>query len=69
MIVSVCHFPQGTSQWTKIEHWMFCHITENRRGRPLVSREVVNLIGHTTTKEGLSIQSELDAANYPLGQR
>ena len=48
--ISVCHFPPGTSKWNKIEHRMFCHITENWRGRPLVSRQVVvNLIGHTTT--------------------
>jgi hypothetical protein len=67
--ISVCHFPPGTSKWNKIEHRMFCHITENWRGRPLVSREVVvNLIGHTTTTEGLSIQSELDANSYPLGR-
>jgi hypothetical protein len=67
--ISVCHFPPGTSKWNKIEHRMFCHITENWRGRPLVSREVVvNLIGHTTTKEGLSIRSELDASSYPLGR-
>ena len=51
--ISVCHFPPGTSKWNKIEHRMFCHITENWRGRPLVSREVVvNLIGHTTTTTG-----------------
>ena len=67
--ISVCHFPPGTSKWNKIEHRMFCHITENWRGRPLVSREVVvNLIGHTTTKEGLSIRSELDKNSYPLGR-
>jgi transposase len=67
--ISVCHFPPGTSKWNKIEHRMFCHITENWRGRPLVSREVVvNLIGHTTTKEGLSVRSELDANSYPLGR-
>ena len=60
--ISVCHFPPGTSKWNKIEHRMFCHITENWRGRPLVSREVVvNLIGHTTTRSGLAIRSELDA--------
>jgi len=68
--ISVCHFPPGTSKWNKIEHRMFCHITESWRGRPLVSREVVvNLIGHTTTKEGLSIRSELDANSYPLGRK
>jgi hypothetical protein len=67
--ISVCHFPPGTSKWNKIEHRMFSYITENWRGRPLVSREVVvNLIGHTTTKEGLSIRSELDANSYPLAR-
>ena len=67
--VSVCHFPPGTSKWNKIEHRMFCHITENWRGRPLVSREVVvNLIGHTRTKSGLRIRSELAENSYPTGQ-
>ena len=59
--VSVCHFPPGTSQWNKIEHRMFSHITQNWRGRPLVCREVVvNLIGAVTTQQGLRIQAELD---------
>ena len=63
------HFPPGTSKWNKIEHRMFCHITENWRGRPLVSREVVvTLIGHTTTQSGLAIRSELDENSYPTGQ-
>ena len=67
--ISVCHFPPGTSMWNKIEHRMFCHITENWRGRPLVSREVVvNLIGHTTTKTGVAIRSELDENRYPTGR-
>jgi transposase len=67
--ISVCHFPPGTSKWNKIEHRMFCHITENWRGRPLVSREVVvNLIGHTTTKTGLEIRSALDENCYPTGR-
>ncbi len=66
--VSVCHFPPGTSKWNKIEHRMFCWITENWRGRPLVSREaVVELIANTTTREGLSIKAELDANRYPTG--
>jgi hypothetical protein len=47
---------------------MFCHITENWRGRPLVSHEViVQLIGHTTTRTGLSIRAELDVQSYPTG--
>ena len=66
--VSVCHFPPGTSKWNKIEHRMFCHITQNWRGRPLRSRAiVVNLIGHTTTDAGLRIQAELDASAYTKG--
>jgi hypothetical protein len=67
--ISVCHFPPGTSKWNKIEHRMFCHITENWRGRPLVSREVVvNLIGGTKTKVGLEIRSELDGGSYPVAR-
>jgi hypothetical protein len=62
----VCHFPPGTSKWNKIEHRMFCHITQNWRGRPLVSREViVNLIANTTTQQGLRIQAALDTNAYP----
>jgi hypothetical protein len=64
--VSVCHFPPGTSKWNKIEHRMFCQITQNWRGRPLTSHEViVNLIGKTTTSTGLTIQAGLDESSYP----
>lgn len=67
--ITVCHFPPGTSKWNKIEHRMFCHITQNWRGRPLVDLEcVVNLIGSTTTETGLEIRAELDERAYPLGQ-
>ncbi len=70
LTVSVCHFPPGTSKWNKIEHRMFCHITSNWRGKPLVSLEVVvNLIGHTTTRSGLRIRSELDEGSYPKGRK
>ena len=66
--VRVCHFPPGTSKWNKIEHRMFCHITQNWRGRPLVSHEVIiNLIASTTTQTGLTIQAELDPGKYPTG--
>lgn len=66
--VQVCHFPPGTSKWNKIEHRMFCHITANWRGRPLISREVVvNLIGGTTTREGLRIKATLDENTYAPG--
>ena len=68
--ISVGHFPPGTSKWNKIEHRMFCHITQNWRGRPLVGHEVVvNLIGATTTREGLAIRSELDEGQYPTGRQ
>jgi hypothetical protein len=68
--VTVCHFPPGTSKWNKIEHRMFCHITQNWRGRPLVSHEaIVELIGSTTTKQGLTIQAALDRNEYPTGIR
>jgi transposase len=66
--VQVCHFPPGTSKWNKIEHRMFCHITQNWRGRPLVSHEVIlNLIAGTATEQGLAIQAELDTGEYPTG--
>ena len=68
MRITVCHFPPGTSKWNKIEHRMFCHITQNWRGRPLVSRAViVNLIGQVRTQEGLRIKAELDTNVYPKG--
>jgi Rhodopirellula transposase DDE domain len=68
MAIEVCHFPPGTSKWNKIEHRMFCHITQNWRGRPLLSREVVvNLIGNTTTAKGLRIRAELDESPYAAG--
>jgi hypothetical protein len=66
--ISVCHFPPGTSKWNTIEHRLFCHITQNWRGRPLVSLKViVNLIGNTTTRAGSQVQALLDRAAYPTG--
>jgi transposase len=65
----VRHFPPGTSKWNKIEHRMFCHITENWRGRPLISRMViVELIASTRTAQGLAIHAELDEATYEVGK-
>ena len=64
--ITVCHFPPGTSKWNKIEHRLFAHITMNWRGRPLISHEVVvNLIGATTTKNGLKVTAQLDTSEYP----
>jgi hypothetical protein len=66
--IHVCHFPPGASKWNKIEHRMFSHITQNWRGRPLISHEVIiNLIANTTTRTGLKIRAELDPGAYPTG--
>ena len=66
--IEVSHFPPGTSKWNKIQHRMSCHITANWRARPLTSREVVvNLIGNTTTNEGLRIRAALDENTYAPG--
>ena len=63
--VTVAHYPPGTSKWNKIEHRMFCHITQNWRGRPLESVEtIVSLIGGTTTTTGLRIKAALDKNSY-----
>ena len=68
--VHVSHLPPGTSKWNKIEHRMFCHITQNWRGRPLLSQQViVNLIAATTTRTGLRIKAKLDTQSYPIGQK
>jgi hypothetical protein len=68
LTISVSHFPPGTSKWNKIEHRLFCHITENWRGRPLVDREtVVQLIGSVRTTTGLTVRAELDTRTYPVG--
>ena len=68
LTVHVCHFPPGTSKWNKIEHRLFCHITQNWRGRPLLSYEViVNLIANTTTDKGLVVRTKLDSKVYDTG--
>lgn len=68
LTIGVSHLPPGTSKWNKIEHRLFCHITENWRGRPLVDHEtVVKLIGSTRTKAGLEVTAKLDPRSYSLG--
>jgi hypothetical protein len=65
MTLTVCHFPPGTSKWNAIEHRLFSFITQNWRGRPLVSRQaIVNLIAHTTTEAGLIVKAALDTTHY-----
>ena len=66
--VHVCHFPPGTSKWNKIEHRLFCYITQNWRGKPLTSFEtVVNLIGSTRTAKHLRVKARMDQRSYPTG--
>lgn len=66
--ISVCHLPPGTSKWNRIEHKMFSFITQNWRGKPLVSHEVIiQLITGTTTKTGLNVACRIDRGNYEKG--
>jgi Rhodopirellula transposase DDE domain len=70
LAIKVLHYPPGTSKWNKIEHRLFCHITQNWRGQPLESRAaVVELIGRTTTKAGLKVECALDERTYEKGIR
>lgn len=68
LAITVCHFPPGTSKWNRIEHRLWSAVSMNWRGRPLVSHEVVvELIGATTTRTGLTVRAELDTGSYPKG--
>jgi hypothetical protein len=68
LMLRIHHFPPGTSKWNKIEHRLFCHITQNWRGRPLTDRvAVVELIAATTTKAGLKVECVLDTRTYEKG--
>ena len=70
LLVTVCHFPPGTSKGNKIEHRLFSFISRNWRGRPLVSYAViVSLIAATTNSGGLSVECAMDRAEYPKGVR
>ena len=68
LAIRVAHFPPGTSKWNKIEHRLFCHITQNWRGTPLRTfQTIVETIGHTRTAAGLRVKAKLDKAKYPTG--
>lgn len=68
LIINVCHFPPATSKWNKIEHRLFSYISQNWRGKPLVSYEViVNLIASTRTEKGLKVSCEIDRRAYNTG--
>ena len=67
--ITVCHYPPGMSKWNKIEHRMFSYITINWRGKPLRSYEtIIELIGNTTTKNGLKISADMDSGLYEKGK-
>ncbi len=66
--ITVCHFPPGTSKWNKIEHQLFSSISINWRAKPLTSLEtIIELISHTTSKEGLTVTAVKDSHTYPTG--
>ena len=66
--ILVCHLPPGTSKWNKIEHRLFSFISQNWRGKPLVSHQViVDLIAATSTKMGLKVRAQIDPNRYPSG--
>ena len=66
--ISVSHFPPGTSKWNKIEHRLFSFISQNWRGKPLVSHQVIiDLIAATTTTTGLTVKSKIDTNIYEKG--
>jgi hypothetical protein len=68
LTLHVHHYPPGTSKWNRIEHRLFCHITQNWRGRPLTDRlAMVELIAATTTKTGLKVECVLDERTYEKG--
>jgi hypothetical protein len=68
LVITVCHYPPGTSKWNKIEHRLFSFISLNWRGRPLINFEtVVNLIGGTRTRSGLKVKAVLDTNHYETG--
>ena len=70
LAITVCHYPPGTSKWNKVEHRLFSFISMNWRGHPLLTFEaVVNLIGGTTTKSGLTVKALLDTTEYEPGQK
>lgn len=70
LALRVRHFPPGTSKWNKIEHRLFSFITQNWRGKPLISHAVIiNLIAATTTTKGLKVDCVLDTNKYQTGKK
>lgn len=68
--IRVRHFPPGTSKWNKIEHRLFSFISQNWRGKPLLTHAtIIKLITATTTTTGLKVECTLDTNKYPTGKK
>lgn len=66
--IHVSHFPPGTSKWNKVEHRLFCFITKNWQGKPLIDiNTTVNLISSTKTETGLEVKCVVDNQTYETG--
>ena len=66
--ITVAHLPPGTSKWNRIEHRLFAFITQNWRGKPLLTHQVIiQMIASTTTEMGLTVQCRLDENTYDKG--
>jgi hypothetical protein len=66
----VSHFPRGTSKWNKIEHRLFCCITKNWHGQPLLDvQTAIDLIGATRTTTGLKVICVRDDTEYELAKK
>lgn len=66
--ITVTHLPPGTSKWNKIEHRLFSFISQNWRGKPLISHLVIlSLISSTRTSTGLTVSCDIDSNAYPRG--
>ena len=70
LAVQVSHFPPGTSKWNKVEHRLFCYISKNWQGKPLIDiQTAVDLIGSTRTSTGLRVICVRDDNEYALAQK
>jgi transposase len=68
--IEVSHFPRGTSKWNKVEHRLFCYISANWKGKPLVDvQTAVDLIGSTKTTTGLEVICVRDDTEYELAKK
>lgn len=68
LTITVNHYPTGASKWNPIEHRLFCHISHNWAGQPLISYEtVLKFIRTTHTTTGLCCQAHWDRKHYKTG--